>query len=100
MYVILWRPTRTLVPFYGISQHTDTSDNNSLSTATFVCLGHLWWPLWWPETNTVPWITNEAQGAFGYLWFQQKWTKGTVGVFVVDHWLTIASVRMLRMSFL
>ena len=52
----------------------------------------------------VPWIANEALGAFGYLWFQQKGTKGTVDVLVVvavaDHWLTIASVRMLRMSFL
>jgi hypothetical protein len=45
-------------------------------------------------------MANEAQGAFGYLWFQQKGTKGAVGVLVVDHWLTIASVRMLRMSFL
>ena len=32
--------------------------------------------------------------------FKQKGTKGAVGVLVVDHWLTIASVRMLRMSFL
>ena len=45
-------------------------------------------------------MTNVAPGAFGYLWFQQKGTKGAVGVLVVDHWLTIASVRMLRMSFL
>jgi hypothetical protein len=45
-------------------------------------------------------MTNEAPGAFGYIWFQQKGTKGAVGVLAVDHWLTIASVRMLRMSFL
>ena len=45
-------------------------------------------------------MTNEAPGAFGYLWLQQKGTKGTVGVLVVEHLLTIASVRMLRMSFL
>ena len=45
-------------------------------------------------------MANGAPGAFGYLWFQQKGTKGTVGVLVVDHWLTIASVRMLRMNFL
>jgi len=45
-------------------------------------------------------MTKEAPGAFGYLWFQQKETKGTIGVLVVDHWLTIASVRMLRMNFL
>jgi hypothetical protein len=45
-------------------------------------------------------MANEAPGAFGYLWFQQNGTKGAVGVLVVDHWLTIASVRMLRMSFL
>ena len=45
-------------------------------------------------------MANEAPGAFGYLWFQQKGTKGAGGVLVVDHWLTIASVRMLRMSFL
>ena len=45
-------------------------------------------------------MANEAPGAFGYLWFQQKGTKGAVGVLVVDHSLTIASVRMLRMSFL
>jgi hypothetical protein len=45
-------------------------------------------------------MANEAPGAFGYLWLQQKGTKGTVGVLVVEHWLTIASVRMLRMSFL
>jgi hypothetical protein len=45
-------------------------------------------------------MTNEAPGAFGYLWFQQKGTKGAVVVLVADHWLTIASVRMLRMSFL
>ena len=45
-------------------------------------------------------MANEAPGAFGYLWFQQKRTKGAGVVFVVDHWLTIASVRMLRMSFL
>jgi len=43
-------------------------------------------------------MANEAPGAFSYLWFQQKGTKGAVGVLVVDHWLTIASVRMLRMS--
>ena len=45
-------------------------------------------------------MAKEAPGAFGYLWFQQNGTKGAVGVLVVDHWLTIASVRMLRMSFL
>ena len=45
-------------------------------------------------------MANEAPGAFGYLWFQQKGTKGAVGVLVVDHWLKIASVRMLRMCFL
>ena len=45
-------------------------------------------------------MANLALGAFSYLWFQQKGTKGAVGVLVVDHWLTIASVRMLRMSFL
>ena len=45
-------------------------------------------------------MANEAPGAFGCLWFQKKGTKGAVGVLVVDHWLTIASVRMLRMSFL
>ncbi len=45
-------------------------------------------------------MAKEAPGAFGYLWFQQKGTKGAVVVLVVDHWLTIASVRMLRMSFL
>ena len=45
-------------------------------------------------------MANEALGAFGYLRFQQKGTKRAVVVFVVDHWLTIASVRMLRMSFL
>ena len=45
-------------------------------------------------------MTKEAQRAFGYLWFHQKGTKGTIVVAVVDHWLTIASVRMLRMSFL
>ena len=32
-------------------------------------------------------MTNEAQGAFGYLWFQQKGTKGAVGVPVVSHFL-------------
>jgi hypothetical protein len=45
-------------------------------------------------------MTNVAPGAFGYLWLQQKGTKGTVCVLVVEHLLTIASVRMLRMSFL
>jgi hypothetical protein len=46
-------------------------------------------------------MANVAPGAFSYLWFQQKGTKRAVGVLVVvDHWLTIASVRMLRMSFL
>ena len=45
-------------------------------------------------------MANEAPGVFGYLWFQQKGTKGAVGVLVADNWLTIASVRMLRMSFL
>jgi lysyl-tRNA synthetase class I len=45
-------------------------------------------------------MAKEAPGAFGYHWFQQKGTKGAVGVLVVDHWLTIAPVRMLRMSFL
>ena len=45
-------------------------------------------------------MTKEAPGTFGYLWFQQKGTKGAVDVLVAEHWLTIASVRMLRMSFL
>ena len=45
-------------------------------------------------------MAKEAPGAFDYLWFQQKETKGTIVVLVVVHWLTIASVRMLRMSFL
>jgi hypothetical protein len=45
-------------------------------------------------------MANGPPGAFGYLWFQQKGTKETVGVLMVDHWLTIASVRLLRMSFL
>jgi hypothetical protein len=30
-------------------------------------------------------MTKEAPGAFGYLWFQQKETKGTIVVAVVDH---------------
>jgi hypothetical protein len=45
-------------------------------------------------------MANEAPGAFVYLWFQQKGTKGAVVVLVGDHLLTIASVRMLHMSFL
>ena len=46
-------------------------------------------------------MANEAPGAFGYLWVQQKGTKGTtVVVLVADHKLTIAPVVMLRMSFL
>ena len=45
-------------------------------------------------------MANEAPGAFGYLWFQQKLTKGAIVVLVVVHWLTIASVRMLRINFL
>ena len=45
-------------------------------------------------------MAKEAPGAFSYLWFQQKGTKGAVGVLVVEHLLTIASVRPLRMSFL
>ena len=45
-------------------------------------------------------MTNEAPGAFGYLWFQQKGTKGAGVVLVVNRLLTIASVRMLRMCFL
>ena len=28
-------------------------------------------------------MTNEAPGAFGYLWFQQKGTKGAVVVLMV-----------------
>ena len=32
--------------------------------------------------------------------FNKRGLNGTVGVFVVDRLLTIASVRMLRMSFL
>ena len=32
-------------------------------------------------------MTNVAPGAFGYLWLQQKGTKGTVGVLVVEHFL-------------
>ena len=44
-------------------------------------------------------MTKEAPGAFSYLWFQQKGTKGAVGVLVVEHLLTIASVRPLRMYF-
>ena len=38
-----------MVPLHGISQHTDINDNSSLAVATYVCLGHFWWPLWWPE---------------------------------------------------
>ena len=38
--------------------------------------------------------------AFGDLWLSKRGTKGAVVVLVFDHWLTIASVRMLRMSFL
>ena len=45
-------------------------------------------------------MTNEAPVVIGNPWFQQKGTKGAVGVLAVDHWLTIESVRMLRMSFL
>ena len=45
-------------------------------------------------------MAKEAPGAFGYPWFQQKGTKGAVVVLVADNCLTIASVRMLRISFL
>ena len=69
-------PTRTLVPYHGISQHSDINDNSSLTTATCVCLGHLWWPLWWPETNRVPWITNEAQGLLVIFGFNKRGLKG------------------------
>jgi hypothetical protein len=45
-------------------------------------------------------MTNEAPVVIDNPWFQQKGTKGAVDVLVAEHWLTIASVRMLRMSFL
>ena len=46
-------------------------------------------------------MTKEAPGTLVNQWTSTKGTKGTtVVVLVVDHWLTIASVRMLRMSFL
>ena len=45
-------------------------------------------------------MAKEAPGAFGYPWFQQKGTKGAIVVLVADNWLTIASVRMLRICFL
>ena len=44
-------------------------------------------------------MANEGLGAFGYLWFQQKGSKRAGVVLVVEHWLTIASARMLRMNF-
>jgi len=69
--------------------------DGSLALVAYVCLGHFWWPLWWPQTNRVPWKANEAPGAFGYLWLSKRGTKGTtVVVLVADRSLTIASVRL------
>ena len=39
-------------------------------------------------------MTNEAPGAFGYLWFQQKGTKGTTVVVLVVRTLVVFSVSL------
>ena len=45
-------------------------------------------------------MTNKTPVGSGDLWLSKRGTKGAVVVLVGDHLLTIASVRMLHMSFL
>jgi hypothetical protein len=50
---------------------------------TYVCLGHFWWPLWWPLANRVPWRANDTPGTLVNPWASTKGAKGTTVVVAV-----------------
>ena len=71
----MWCPHTGMAPPVGISQHTNINDNNSLAVATYVCLGHFWWPL----ANRVPWeTTNDTPGTLVSLWTSKRGLKISV----------------------
>ena len=77
-------PGRPLVPAEGPKLPPVSNDINSLAAAHSCCLGPFWWPLWWPQTNRVPWKKNDTPVAFGNLWLSKRGTKGAVVAVVLS----------------
>ena len=42
-----------MVPTEGPKQTPVSNDINSLATEHLCCLGHFWWPLWWPPLGPM-----------------------------------------------
>ena len=81
------------------SVNTPTNYNNSLTLATLGCLGHFWWPVWWPLTNRVPWrrqMTPPVPSLI--LGFQNGGLKGLLLFLLLGLQLTIASVSIANSS--
>ena len=79
-----------LFPQKGISQPTDTSNINELTNNDMSCLGHFWWPVWWPmkmgpmvQTNGTPRTLGNQQTSKRGL---KQWLfQGYIKVQVVNH---------------
>ena len=50
--------------------------------------------MWWPQTNRVPWQTNDTPGTLVNPWTSTKGTKGTTVVVVVVRTLVVFSVSL------
>ena len=51
-------PTRLGFPEVGPTRTPVSNDINDLDPRFFRCLGHIWWPLWWPQELTGRSVTK------------------------------------------
>ena len=42
-----------MAPTEGPKQTPVSNDINSLASVVLCCLGHIWWPLWWPRVGPM-----------------------------------------------
>ena len=60
-----------MVPTEGPKQTPVSNDNNSLASVVLCCLGHIWWPLWWPRVG--PMVDKPDPR---YLWYLMAFKSG------------------------
>ena len=63
-----------MVPSAGPKQTPVSNDNNSLASVVLCCLGHIWWPLWWPEIGS-----HAGRSGLRWLWKTMVFKKGAKG---------------------
>ena len=68
-----------MVPTEGPKQTPVFNDINSLATGHLCCLGHFWWPLWWPPVGPMVDVRDPR-----YLWFLMTFKSETKGLLLLS----------------